>query len=338
MGRGSGVGARRRRARTTGGPAYQAASTETRAPPRLPFGAGGQREQPSGPALRAGPPAAARRRPRQGDGRRASRPLRSAGDRPGPRRRRRTPGFPVARSGRRGSRGRGSRLGSAGGRAVTAGGAFGWEEVDPEATIARLGRRGRYFAADGPLAKQVEELAGEPGDPALADQVFAHQGTALDRIADVAYELMRLPRPRVEVAPIAVPIPRSAHAAPTAWWFAAHETGDGIMVDRFPASETVPAGARLLAHVHDADPRRPAAATVVVGTADLTNHPGAYVAVDGTAITLRGFNGVLVAESGLDSALVAAALHTWVFQLGREVPRGLRVNGCSVQLAASPQR
>jgi hypothetical protein len=215
---------------------------------------------------------------------------------------------------------------------------FGWEEVDPEATIARLGRRGRYFAADGPLAKQVEELAGEPGDPALADQVFAHQGTALDRIADVAYELMRLPRPRVEVAPIAVPIPRSAHAAPTAWWFAAHETDDGIMVDRFPASETVPAGARLLAHVQDADPRRPAAATVVVGTADFTNHPGAYVAVDGTAITLRGHSGVLVAESGLDSALVAAALHTWVFQLGREVPRGLRVNGCSVQLAASPQR
>ncbi|MFL6116068.1 MAG: hypothetical protein ACJ786_32655 [Catenulispora sp.] len=215
---------------------------------------------------------------------------------------------------------------------------FGWEEVDPETAIARLGRQGRYFATDAPLVKQVEELAGEPGDPTLADQVFAHQGTALDRIADVAYELMQLPRPRTEVAPTAVPIPRTTRPTPTAWWFTAQETDDGITVDRFPAAETLPTGARLLAHIHDPDPRRPAAATIVVGTADLTNHPGAYVAVDGTSITLREHNAVLVAESVLDSALVAAALHFWAFQLGREVPRELWVNGCLVRLAGSPRR
>jgi hypothetical protein len=128
-------------------------------------------------------------------------------------------------------------------------------------------------------------------------------------------------------------------------------------VDRYPVSESMPPGARLLAHVYDPDPRHPTAATVVVGTADLAEYPGAYVAVEGSTIRVRG-EGVVDAVDvvpaicevdpalepaldlgpALDPALVGAALHTWVFQLGRPVPADLRVNGSLVRLAASPRR
>ena len=225
---------------------------------------------------------------------------------------------------------------------------FGWEEVDPEAAIARLGHKGRGFDADGPLLEQLVALAGGPGESELADQIFAHQGSSLERIAEEAYGLMKLPRPRHSAGPIAVPIPSQARPAPTAWWFTTREAdtvdkvdtgvaGSGITVDRFPASETTPPGARLLAHVHDSDPRRPALATVVVGTLDLADHPGAYIAVEGDTIVLRSRE-TLVAESALDPAVVAAALHAWVFQLGRPIPAELRVNGSLVRLAASPRR
>jgi hypothetical protein len=223
---------------------------------------------------------------------------------------------------------------------------FGWEEVDPEAAIARLGHKGRYFDADGPLLDQLIALSGGPGEAALADQLFAHQGSSLERIAEVAYGLMGVPRPRRGIGsagptgptgPTAVPIPRQMQPTPMAWWFTTRRSDTGIAVDRFPVSEAMPSGARLLAHVHDPDPRRPALATVVVGTLHLAEHPGAYIAVDGETIVLRGRE-TLVAESDLDPAVVAAALHSWVFQLGRPVPTELSVNGSLARLAASPRR
>lgn len=101
----------------------------------------------------------------------------------------------------------------------------------------------------------------------------------------------------------------------------------------------------MLAHVHGPDPRHPAAATVVLGTSDLKAYPGAYIAVDGPVIAVRGHGTVIAtvsssvtAESDLDPALVAAALHTWVFQLGRAMPHELHVNGATARLEASPRR
>ncbi len=213
---------------------------------------------------------------------------------------------------------------------------FGWEEVDPEAPIAGLGRAGRSFDADGALRDQVAELADGAGEPGLAERVFAHQGMALERIAEVAYELMGIPRIRQDVAPVAVPLPRAAHPTPSAWWFTASADDGGVAVERYPVSESVPGGARLLAHVHGPDPRQPAVATVVVGTTDLEACPGAYVAVEGAVVTLRG-RGVVEVAGDLDSALVGAALHAWVFQLGRAVPEELRVNGSDVRLTARRQ-
>ncbi|MBS2535994.1 hypothetical protein KGQ20_24840 [Catenulispora sp. NF23] len=208
---------------------------------------------------------------------------------------------------------------------------FGWEEVDPEAPIAGLGRAGRYFDAGDALLGQVAELADGAGESGLAERVFAHQGEALERIAEVAYELMEMPRVRRDVAPVAVPLPRGAHPTPSAWWFRTRADGGGVAVERYPVAESMPSGARLLAHVHGPDPRRPAAATVVVGTADLDAYPGAYVAVQGAVVTLRG-HGAVEAEGDMDTAVVGAALHAWVFQLGRAVPGQLRVNGSDVRL------
>ena len=101
----------------------------------------------------------------------------------------------------------------------------------------------------------------------------------------------------------------------------------------------------MLAHVHGPDPRHPAAATVVLGTSDLKAYPGAYIAVDGPVIAVRGHGTLtatvspsVTAESDLDPALVAAALHTWVFQLGRAMPHELHVNGATARLGASPRR
>ncbi|NUS57371.1 MAG: hypothetical protein HOV66_21315, partial [Streptomycetaceae bacterium] len=220
---------------------------------------------------------------------------------------------------------------------------FGWEEVDPQAAIARLGHKGRSFDADGPLLEQLMALSGEAGDAALAEQLFAHHGMSLEQIAEVAYGLMRLPRPRHSANAVAVPIPRAAHPTPQAWWFTTRATGTdlrllpGLTVERFPVSAMMPAGARLLAHVHDPDPRHPASATVVVGTRDLDEYPGAYVAVDGSTIVLRD-RGAVAVTSTLDPAIVAAALHSWVFQLGRPIPTELHVNDSLVRLAASPRR
>ncbi|NUR61511.1 MAG: hypothetical protein HOV87_23050 [Catenulispora sp.] len=219
---------------------------------------------------------------------------------------------------------------------------FGWEEVDPEAAIARLGHKGFYFDADGPLLEQVTELSGEPGEAPLADQLFAHQGSSLERIAEVAYGLMEVPRPRNSAGTTgptratAVPIPRQAQPTPMAWWFTTRPSGTGIAVDRYPVSESMPSGARLLAHIHAPDPRHPALATIVVGTLDLAAYPGAYIAVDGDTLVLRSGE-KLVAESALDPAVVATALHTWVFQLGRPIPTELPVNGSLVRFAASPR-
>lgn len=151
--------------------------------------------------------------------------------------------------------------------------AFGWAEVDPESAIAALGRTRPRFDVGRPLEEQVARLvedgvgfgargANPDGGVAdLADRVFAHQGESLARISEVVYELLDLPAPARRLEPLAVPIPRRPAPALDAWWFCHAQVGDGgITVTRRPVSDLEPApGSRLLADVHAANPRHPAA-------------------------------------------------------------------------------
>ena len=65
---------------------------------------------------------------------------------------------------------------------ATAFACFGWEEVDPEAAIAGLGRSGRYFDADGDLFMLFEFMnsSSNPGVAYTARRVTLSPGVFHD--------------------------------------------------------------------------------------------------------------------------------------------------------------